>query len=100
MRSGAVENAWTPSANVVVARKHAADIHLDSDGYGNAAEQAAHRERERRIFRRIVECALTERVFRFSGPSGASKLPPSQRNGWWPPQGASRSIFQAPPTLR
>src|SRR5712692_6992273 len=41
---------------------HTADIHLDSDGCGNAAEQAAHRERERRIFRRIVECALTERV--------------------------------------
>lgn len=41
---------------------HTADIHLDSDGYGNAADQAAHRERERRIFRRIVECALTERV--------------------------------------
>ena len=41
---------------------HTADIHLDSDGYGNPAEQAAHRERERQIFRRIVECALTERV--------------------------------------
>ena len=41
---------------------HTADIHLDSDGYGNAAEQAAHRERERLIFRRIVDCALSERV--------------------------------------
>ena len=41
---------------------HTADIHLDSDGYGNTAEQAAHRERERRIFRRIVDCALSERV--------------------------------------
>ena len=41
---------------------HTADIHLDSDGYGNAAEQDAHRERDRRVFRRIVDCALSERV--------------------------------------
>jgi DNA repair exonuclease SbcCD nuclease subunit len=41
---------------------HTADIHLDSDGYGNAAEQAAHRERDRRVFRRIVDCTLNERV--------------------------------------
>ena len=41
---------------------HTADVHLDSDGYGNAAEQAAHRERDRRIFRRVVDCALSERV--------------------------------------
>ena len=37
---------------------HTADVHLDSDGYGDAAAQAAHRERDRRIFRRIVDHAL------------------------------------------
>jgi exonuclease SbcD len=41
---------------------HTADIHLDSDGYGNAAEQAAHRERDRNVFRRIVDRALTDQV--------------------------------------
>ena len=41
---------------------HTADIHLDSDAYGSASERAAHRERERGIFRRIVDCALSERV--------------------------------------
>ena len=41
---------------------HTADVHLDSDGYGNAADQAAHRERERRTFRHIVDRALDERV--------------------------------------
>jgi len=32
---------------------HTADVHLDSDGYGygNAEEQAAHRERGRRVLR-------------------------------------------------
>lgn len=39
---------------------HTADVHLDSDGYGNAAEQAAHRERGRHMFRRIVERALSD----------------------------------------
>jgi DNA repair protein SbcD/Mre11 len=37
---------------------HTADVHLDSDGYGTAAQQAAHRERERAVFRRIVDLAL------------------------------------------
>jgi DNA repair exonuclease SbcCD nuclease subunit len=41
---------------------HTADVHLDSDGYGNAAEQAAHRERGRGVFRRIVDRALTDQV--------------------------------------
>ena len=41
---------------------HTADVHLDSDGYGNAADQAAQRERERLVFRRIVECAVGGRV--------------------------------------
>src|SRR5262245_46801585 len=33
---------------------HTADVHLHSDGYGTASEQAAHLERGRRVFRRIV----------------------------------------------
>ena len=41
---------------------HTADVHLDSDGYGDAAQQAAHRERDRRILRRIVDHALAEDV--------------------------------------
>jgi DNA repair protein SbcD/Mre11 len=41
---------------------HTADVHLDSDAYGDEAQRAAHRARERGIFRRIVDCALTERV--------------------------------------
>jgi DNA repair protein SbcD/Mre11 len=41
---------------------HTADVHLDSDGYGNALEQAAQRERGRRVFRRIVDGALDEQV--------------------------------------
>ena len=41
---------------------HTADVHLDSDGYGNAAQQAAHRARDQQIFRRIVDHALAEDV--------------------------------------
>jgi DNA repair exonuclease SbcCD nuclease subunit len=41
---------------------HTADVHLDSDGYGRADEQAAHRERGRRIWSRIVDLALADRV--------------------------------------
>ena len=41
---------------------HTADIHLDSDGYGNAEEQAAHAERGRRVFRGIIDRALADRV--------------------------------------
>jgi exonuclease SbcD len=41
---------------------HTADIHLDSDGYGDAAQQAAHRGRERRVFQRIVDRALSDEV--------------------------------------
>jgi len=41
---------------------HTADVHLESDGYGNAAEQAAHAARGRRLFQRIVDCALSDRV--------------------------------------
>ena len=41
---------------------HTADIHLDSDAYGNATERAAHRARERRLFERIVDRALADQV--------------------------------------
>ncbi|HEY3190901.1 MAG TPA: DNA repair exonuclease [Solirubrobacteraceae bacterium] len=41
---------------------HTADVHLDSDGYGDAREQAAHRERGQRTFRRIVDLAVADRV--------------------------------------
>lgn len=41
---------------------HTADVHLDSDGYGDPAERAASRERGRRIFQRIVDRALTDEV--------------------------------------
>lgn len=41
---------------------HTADVHLDSDGYGDAARRAAHRDRERRVFQRIVDRALTDDV--------------------------------------
>jgi Calcineurin-like phosphoesterase len=41
---------------------HTADVHLDSDGYGNPARQAAHAERGRAVFRAIVDRALTDRV--------------------------------------
>ena len=41
---------------------HTADVHLESDGYGDACQQAAHRERERRMFRKIVDRALSDEV--------------------------------------
>jgi exonuclease SbcD len=41
---------------------HTADVHLGSDAYGNAEQQASHRERERRVFQQIVDRALTDRV--------------------------------------
>jgi len=41
---------------------HTADVHLDSDGGGHPERQAAHREHGRRVFRRIVDRALTDRV--------------------------------------
>ena len=40
---------------------HTADVHLDSDG-GGPAQQAAHNERGRRGFRRIVDRALADQV--------------------------------------
>jgi DNA repair protein SbcD/Mre11 len=41
---------------------HTADVHLESDGYGDARQQAAHRDRERRMFRKIVDRALSDEV--------------------------------------
>ncbi len=41
---------------------HTADVHLESDGYGDARQQAAHRDRGRRVFSRIVDRALSERA--------------------------------------
>ena len=41
---------------------HTADVHLGSDGYGNAEQQAAHHGRYRHAFRRIVDRALADHV--------------------------------------
>jgi len=41
---------------------HTADVHLGSDGYGDAAQQAAHDERHRHAFRRVVDLALLDEV--------------------------------------
>lgn len=41
---------------------HTADVHLGSDGYGNAAEREPYRERGRQIFRRIVDRAIADDV--------------------------------------
>ncbi len=41
---------------------HTADVHLDSDGYGDDAAQAAHRARGRRLWSRIVDRALADQV--------------------------------------
>jgi DNA repair exonuclease SbcCD nuclease subunit len=41
---------------------HTADVHLDSDGYGDAGQRAAHRQRGQRVFQRIVERARANDV--------------------------------------
>jgi DNA repair protein SbcD/Mre11 len=41
---------------------HTADVHLHADSYGNAETQAAHRERGRRVFSRIIDRALADQV--------------------------------------
>jgi len=51
-----------PSSRRPLSILHTADVHLDSDGYGDAARQAAHRERGRRVLTRIVDLALADRV--------------------------------------
>ncbi len=51
-----------PSSRRPLRVLHTADVHLDGDGYGNAAHQAAHRERGRRVWSRIVDRALVDQV--------------------------------------
>jgi DNA repair exonuclease SbcCD nuclease subunit len=41
---------------------HTADVHLDSDGYGDDAQRAAHRARGRRVLSGIVDRARADRV--------------------------------------
>ena len=41
---------------------HTADVHLESDAYGDARQQAAHQARGRRILSRVVDRALSDRV--------------------------------------
>jgi DNA repair exonuclease SbcCD nuclease subunit len=41
---------------------HTADVHLEGDGYGSAAEQAAQRARGRRAFRQVIDRALADAV--------------------------------------
>jgi exonuclease SbcD len=41
---------------------HTADVHLESDGGGYPGPQAAHHERGRHVFQRIVDRALTDKV--------------------------------------
>ena len=41
---------------------HTADVHLDSDGYGNAEQQAAHQARGRHVWSRIIDRALEDQV--------------------------------------
>jgi DNA repair exonuclease SbcCD nuclease subunit len=41
---------------------HTADVHLDSDGYGDAEQQAAHAARGRRVFQRIVDRVLADQA--------------------------------------
>lgn len=41
---------------------HTADVHLDSDSYGNAERHATHRARGRRVWSRIIDRAIEDRV--------------------------------------
>jgi DNA repair exonuclease SbcCD nuclease subunit len=41
---------------------HTADVHLESDGYGDRSQQSAHRARSRQVFQRIVDRALSDHV--------------------------------------
>ena len=51
-----------PSSKRLLRVLHTADVHLDSDGYGDAHQQIVHRDRGRRVFRRIIDRALTDTV--------------------------------------
>ncbi|MBM3218473.1 MAG: DNA repair exonuclease [Candidatus Rokubacteria bacterium] len=59
-RSGPGMNPGPPRRALRVL--HTADVHLDSDSYGNAEQRAAHRERERRMFQRIIDRALADEI--------------------------------------
>jgi DNA repair exonuclease SbcCD nuclease subunit len=41
---------------------HTADLHLDGDAYGRAEDLPAHREREQRVFRQVIDRALADQV--------------------------------------
>ncbi len=41
---------------------HTADLHLDGDAYGRMEDLAAHREREQRVFRQVIDRALADDV--------------------------------------
>ena len=41
---------------------HTADVHLESDGYGDARQQALQQARGRRVFSRIVDRAVSDQV--------------------------------------
>jgi DNA repair exonuclease SbcCD nuclease subunit len=41
---------------------HTADVHLGSDGYGDAGQRAAYRERYRRAFQGLIDRAIADRV--------------------------------------
>jgi DNA repair protein SbcD/Mre11 len=41
---------------------HTADVHLESDGYGDMRQQALHQARGRRVLSRIVDRALSDQV--------------------------------------
>jgi DNA repair exonuclease SbcCD nuclease subunit len=41
---------------------HTADVHLESDGYGDLRQQAAHQARGRHVLSRIVDRALSDEV--------------------------------------
>ena len=41
---------------------HTADVHLESDSYGDSREKAAQRDRGRRLFSRIVDLTITDRA--------------------------------------
>ena len=51
-----------PSSRRPLRVLHSADVHLGSDAYGSAEQQAAQHERERRVFTRIVDRGLADQV--------------------------------------
>src|SRR5262245_30890568 len=51
-----------PAPRRALSLLHTADVHLGSDGYGTAQQQAAHEARARRGLRSIVDRALSDTV--------------------------------------